>query len=82
MCVLVRQVQRGSRWIFFLSPKSGIADEVAWDFKSRVVNSKTSFTFFCQDLTRICHTNNPDAKAFCVVAPLCPGIMHGLLPTK
>ena len=54
----------GKQMDFFSFHQSGIADEVSWDFIARVVNSKTSFTFFYKDLPRIYHTNNPDAKAF------------------
>ena len=39
--------------LFFLSKQTCVADELAWDFISRITNSKCSFTAFCNDMSRI-----------------------------
>ena len=44
--------------IFFLSKYTCAGDEIGWDFINGVMKMKTSFTAFCNELTRKYQTNN------------------------
>ena len=44
--------------IFFLSKYTCAGDEIGWDFINGVLKTKTSFTAFCNELTRKYQTNN------------------------
>ena len=50
--------------IFFYSKQTCVGEEVGWDFVSKVMKSKTSFTAFCSEMTRIYQTNNIMAGPF------------------
>ena len=44
--------------IFFLSKNTCAGDEIGWDFLTGVQRTKTSFTAFCNEITRKYQTNN------------------------
>ena len=50
--------------IFFLSRQTGVCDEIGWDFVASIVNTKCSFTAFCNEKTRIYQSNNSMAHPF------------------
>lgn len=50
--------------IFFLSRATCAGDEIGWDFISMVKTTKTSFTAFCNELTRRYRTTNMFSAPF------------------
>lgn len=50
--------------IHFLTDLTCAGDEIGWDFVSMVKNSRTSFTGFCEEMTRKYRTNNILSASF------------------
>lgn len=50
--------------IYFWSKQTAAGDEIGWDFCSRVVTTKSSFTAFCTDMTRIYKSVHPLSPPF------------------
>ncbi|MCG8623115.1 MAG: hypothetical protein MJE68_14115, partial [Proteobacteria bacterium] len=50
--------------LFFLSNMTAAGDEIGWDFISAVKTTKTSFTSFCNEMTRKYTTTNPLSAPF------------------
>lgn len=50
--------------IFFFSPVTAAGDEIGWDFLSRVLTSRVSFSSYCNEMSRFYQTNNILAAKF------------------
>lgn len=63
-CTLYPTREAAEKSIFFTTKATGVCDEVGWDFISRVMNSRISFTGFCKDMDRFYQTTNIHAAPF------------------
>ena len=50
--------------IFFLSKETGVGEELFWDFITRVLRSRSSFTGFCKEMSRIYTSNHVKSLSF------------------
>ena len=60
----VQSYNGGRDFIFMLSKETGVGQEIFWDFTTRVCRSKSSFTGFCKEMTRVYTTNHVMSSPF------------------
>ena len=63
-CFLSYIDEAEEKGIFFYSKMTAAGEEIGWDFVHRVMKSKTSFSSYCSDMTRIYETNNSLSAPF------------------
>ena len=63
-CTLLANKEIAEEGVFFYTTATAAGDEVGWDFVSRVLTSKISFTGYCKEMTRFYRTNNIHSAEF------------------
>lgn len=63
-CVLLPTDELREKSIFMLSAQTGAGDEIGWDFINAVLLSRTSFTGFCNEMTRKYKTGQANCGHF------------------